>query len=302
MDLNNLATFIEVARHGTISGASKDLRIPTSTISRRLNKLEDEFEARLLSRNSRHCSLTPSGQVLYDYAVGLMDDLLEAKNILRETDGQLSGRMKVSIPTEFGVVWLSDVVSEFARDHPMVDLECITSMQSLDPVRREIDVSIAYLRGAPEDSSLVMRRLLTIQSSVVAAPSLIETYGKPSTVAQMASLPCISTLSALRSNPWQFVRPDATCFALDVQSKYKVDSSNMLINGALRGLGYAIIPTEFIKPELRSGNLIELPLDFRPAPLEIVAVFPERKHITRRTRALVNAIEKSLQTKGHSFT
>lgn len=301
MNLNYLATFVEVARHGSISGASKDLRIPSSTISRHLGKLEDMLKTRLLSRNSWHCSLTASGRELFDYSAGLIDQLLEAENIIKAEDGELSGKIKVSIPTEFGVVWLSDVVSEFAASHDKVEIECVTSMRSLDPVRREIDVSITYLRGKPTSSSHIMQRLLTLESSVVAAPTLIARYGSPATVAELTDLPCISTVSALRSNPWQFVDGDGAHQSVDVRAKYKVDSSNMLTNGALRSIGYAIIPTEFIRLELLAGNLIELQLDMTPAPLDIVAVFPERRHISARTRALVQAIARSLESKHQSF-
>ncbi|RJS91512.1 LysR family transcriptional regulator [Salinisphaera sp. Q1T1-3] len=298
MDLNHLKTFVEVARHGTISGAARDLGIPSSTISRRLNRLEADLETRLVLRNSRHCSLTASGQLLHDHAAALIDELLESKSIVHESRGRLSGRIRVSIPTEFGVAWLSDVIADFAAAHPDIDLACITSLPSLDPVRREIDVSIAYSRGMPQDSGLVMQRLLMLPSAVVAAPDLIAARGRPTRVAELRSLPCISTLSALQANPWQFMGDDGQCFAIEVAAGYKVDSSRLLIGGALRGIGYAVIPKAFIANELQSGALVELALDARPAPLEIVAVLPGRKYVPARIKALVEAIGSALQARG----
>lgn len=68
----------------------------------------------------------------------------------------------------------------------------------------------------------------------------------------------------------------------------------MLIAGAHAGVGFAIIPYEFCKESIETGDLIELELDLKPAPLEIVAIHPDRKSISSRTRAFVDIVEKQL--------
>ncbi|MHB0776018.1 LysR family transcriptional regulator [Halomonas sp. WWR20] len=295
MNLNYLKIFIAVAQQGSILSASKALNIPKSTVARHLEQLEKQLSQQLVLRNTRHLRLTAEGHYLYQRAKDIIGNLEEIEHEMKDNEGKLSGRITVSIPSEFGVRWLNESIANFVAENTEISIDCITSMAPLDPVRRDIDVSICYHRGKLSDSGMVIRSLVSMRSSIVVAPSVIKTYGRPTTAQALSRLPCISTLTALEANPWHFLDQEGRRTSLDVTTRYRVDSSMMLIAGARAGIGFAIIPYEFCKNSIASGELVELTLDLTPAPLEIVAIHPDRHSITHRTRAFVDVVEAQLK-------
>ncbi|MEC8916423.1 LysR family transcriptional regulator [Salinicola sp. LHM] len=298
MNLDYLKVFTAIAKQGSILAASKAMGIPKSTVARQLRQLEKQLSRQLVLRNTRHLRLTDEGQRLYQKVKGLIGDLEEVEHDMKGRLGKLSGKITVAIPSEFGVKWLNESIATFAANHPDIAIDCITSMAPLDPVRRDVDVSICYHRGKLSDSGMVVRPLVSMRSAVVAAPSIIANYGRPASVHELSQLPCISTLTALQANPWHFIDAEGRTIALDVPTRYRVDSSLMLIAGARAGIGFAIIPYEFCTESIESGDLIELALDLNPAPLEIVAIHPDRKSISQRTRAFLDVVEQQLSTLG----
>lgn len=296
MNLNYLRVFVEIARRGSLLEASTSLSIPNSTVGRHLAELEKELGMSLVVRNTRHLSLTEDGKELFDRASHLIDSISEIENDILYQNNSLAGKIKISIPNEFSAQWLSGCLADFANRNPSVSIDCSTSMVSVDPIQKDVDVSIIYLRGKPDDSSLVMQRLIVVPSVIVGSPKLIQHYGTPESVDEMAKAPCISTLHALRSNPWHFTDHDGKCYTQNINCRYRVDSSSMLISAAVEGVGFAIIPLPFCKDLIESGDLVQLGLDMKPAPLQVAAVFPNRK-ISVRTRALVDEIRKTLHMK-----
>jgi DNA-binding transcriptional LysR family regulator len=289
MNLNYLKVFVTVASQGSLKAASKKLGIPNSTLSRHLQQFESELGKQQIQRNTRHLRLTDDGKELYLRTESIIAELDEVEHQISESNNHLSGKIILGIPSEFGVKWLNSCIAEFAAQHPDISIECITSMAPLDPVRRDVDVSISYLRGRLKDSGLVIRSLLKLPSVVVASPKLIKKHGLPSTVKELSCLPCISTLTALQANPWQFIDNLGSLLDIEVEARYKVDSSRMLISGAISGVGYAIIPEPFCKSAIIQGKLVVIDLDMKPAPLEIVSIYPNHS-VSLRLEKLMELI------------
>ncbi|MGS0467226.1 LysR family transcriptional regulator [Cobetia marina] len=292
MNLNYLKVFIEIARQGSMLGASGSLGIPNSTIGRQLSQLEKELDVRLISRNTRHLSLTEDGKELFEKTAHLIDHINEIENDTLYRKNGLSGKINISIPNEFGTIWLSSCIAKFAKRHPMISLDCSTSMVSVNPMREDMDVSIIYHRGIPDDSSLIMKNLVSIPSVVVGSKEIIQKYGLPTQVSDMNSVPCISTLYALRANPWHFIDHYKNHHSQRVNCNYRVDSSNLLISAAAEGVGFAIIPQPFCQKLIDQGKLVKIELDMEPAPLHLAAIFPNRI-ISTRTRKLVDEIKRN---------
>ncbi|WP_164999467.1 LysR family transcriptional regulator [Salinicola tamaricis] len=295
MNLNHLKIFVSIAEQGSILAASKALGVPKSTVARQLAQFERELAQPLVLRNTRHLRLTPDGRRLHERAHHLIAALEELSQELNGRDDALSGKVTVAIPSEFAVRWLNECVAEFVAAHPGIHLDCITSMAPLDPIRREVDVSISYHRGRLADSAMVVRSLVTMESVVVAAPRVIAEHGLPSSVRELSALPCLSTLTALEANPWHFIDDSGRPISLKVPARYRVDSSTLLIAGARAGIGFAIIPRHFCQTWIDAGELMALDLDLAPAPLEVIAIHPDRHGITARARAFVDLIQSRLR-------
>ncbi|MFX7144831.1 LysR substrate-binding domain-containing protein, partial [Acinetobacter baumannii] len=77
--------------------------------------------------------------------------------------------------------------------------------------------------------------------TIVAAPSLIQRYGTPTRIEQFEELPCITTVSALKGAPWQFVNKKGEFEAIKVKGHYRVNSGEMAGQAAVAGIGFAIL-------------------------------------------------------------
>ena len=141
MNLDYLKVFIVIAKQGSILAASKALNIPKSTVARHLEQLERQLSHQLVLRNTRHLRLTAEGQRLYHLAEDIISDLEEVEHEMKGRHGNLSGKITVAIPSEFGVKWLNESIADFVIDHPDIAIDCITSMSPLAPIRRYVDVS-----------------------------------------------------------------------------------------------------------------------------------------------------------------
>lgn len=294
IDLNHLRYFLAVVDAGSFAGAARAMGLPTSNISRHIAQLEAQLGSRLLERTTRQLRMTGQGRLLHARARPLMDDLLLLEAELQDQHSTLRGVLKLSLPGEFGTRTIGPLVAEFAAQHPLLEIECQTTMTGSEPVRDDVDLAIVFQRGLPPDSSLIQQTLLSFPSIVVAAPSLIERHGMPQTVTQLTSLPCITTRAALHGRAWQFRATDGRPLHMDVQARYRVDSGEMAGSAALAGIGYALLARAACEADLAQGNLVHVKLDLEAMPLAVVACYPSHRYLAAKTRALLALLQQRL--------
>jgi DNA-binding transcriptional LysR family regulator len=186
---------------------------------------------------------------------------------------------------------LAPILAEFCSLHPGIELECDTRMTGLEVLREDVDLSIVFHRGHQEDSAFITRELATLPSIVVAAPSLLARTGMPRHVRELKSLPCITTLSALKGQPWQFQDAAGEIVKVPVRSRYRVNSGELAVAGARQGIGFAIVAAYPCQEDLATGRLQEVSLDLRPAPLQLLGAYSHRHSVTARVRALLELIQ-----------
>lgn len=205
LDFNALRVFIAVVERESFVGASKALEMPTSNVSRCISQLEDKLNLQLIERSTRHMKLTQAGHLLYTRAKPLLEALEQTETELTLRQMQLKGPLRICIPNEIGPALLGSVVADFACQHPDLEISCVTNLSGFESLRDDLDLAIIVSRGQMDDSDCIARHLVTIPCTIVAAPSIIQRYGIPSRIQQFEELPCITTVSALKGAPWQFV-------------------------------------------------------------------------------------------------
>ena len=193
---------------------------------------------------------------------------------------------------------LAPILAEFCSLHPGVELECDTRLTGLEALREDMDLSIVFHRGRQDDSTFITRELATLPSIVVAAPALLAKTGIPRHVRELRSLPCITTLSALKGQPWQFLDATGEIVKVSVRSRYRVNSGELALAGARQGIGFAIMAAFPCQEDLAAGRLQEVPLDLCPAPLQLLGAYSHRHSVTARVRALLDLIQVRLKGVG----
>ncbi|MBI6923526.1 LysR family transcriptional regulator [Pseudomonas putida] len=294
LDLNAVRVYTAVVDEQSFVGASRVLAMPSSNVSRHVASLERQLGTRLLERSTRHLRMTEAGRLLYARAKPLLDAMRSTQEALGAVQRELRGPLKLCMPGEAPRL-LAPLLAEFCSLHPGIELECDTRVTGLEVLREDVDLCILFHRGPQEDSEFITCQLACLPSIVVAAPSLLAHTGIPQHARALKSLPCITTLSALGGQPWQFQGAKGEIVKVPVRSRYRVNSGELAVAGARQGIGFAIVAAYPCQDDLAAGRLQEVVLDLCPAPLQLLAAYSHRHSVTARVRALVAFIQERLE-------
>ncbi|WP_284074088.1 LysR family transcriptional regulator [Acinetobacter nosocomialis] len=294
LDFNTLKVFIAVVEKESFVGASKLLEMPTSNVSRCISQLEEKLDLQLIERSTRHMKLTQAGQLLYTRAKPLLEALEQTETELTLRQMQLKGPLRICIPNEIGPALLGSVIAEFACQYPDLEISCVTNLSGFESLRDDLDLAIIISRGQMDNSDYIARHLVTIPCTIVAAPSLIQRYGTPTRIEQFEELPCITTVSALKGAPWQFVNKKGEFEAIKVKGHYRVNSGEMAGKAAVAGIGFAILSKQTCQPYISDGRLVEIEFEQKAAPLQLFALYSNRRYLPAKTRALIDFIHQKL--------
>lgn len=294
LDFNTLKVFVAVVEKESFVGASKLLEMPTSNVSRCISQLEEKLDLQLIERSTRHMKVTQAGQLLYTRAKPLLEALEQTETELTLRQMQLKGPLRICIPTEIGPALLGSVIADFACQYPDLEISCVTNLSGFESLRDDLDLAIIISRGQMDNSDYIARHLVTIPCTIVAAPSLIQRYGIPTHIQQFEELPCITTVSALKGAPWQFVNKKGEFETIKVKGHYRVNSGEMAGQAAVAGIGFAILSKHACQPYISEGRLIEIEFEQAVAPLQLFALYSDRRYLPAKTRALIDFIQQKL--------
>lgn len=294
LDFNTLRVFIAVVERESFVGASKVLEMPTSNVSRCISQLEEKLNLQLIERSTRHMKLTQAGHLLYTRSKPLLEALEQTETELTLRQMQLKGPLRICIPNEIGPALLGSVIADFACQYPDLEISCVTNLSGFESLRDDLDLAIIITRGQMDDSDYIARHLMTIPCTIVAAPSVIQRYGTPSHIQQFEELPCITTVSALKGAPWQFVNIKGGFETIKVKGHYRVNSGEMAGRAAVSGVGFAILSKQTCQPYINDGRLIEVKFEQSAAPLQLFALYSNRRYLPAKTRALIDFMHQEL--------
>lgn len=278
----DLDVFAHVVTARSMSAAGRELKLSPAVISKRIRRLEDRLGVRLLQRTTRQLSLTEAGQGFYERVVAILGSIEEAESWVSRGAGQARGTLRVSAPTSFGRMHIAPHLKPFLDANPMVNVELILSDAFVDIIGEGFDlaVRIADLR----DSSLVAKRLAPNHRVLCAAPAYLDAHGVPQTLEELER----HTLIAHNADQWRLEGPEGPV-SVRVTGPLRTNSSEVVREALLAGLGIALRSTWDVGPELKSGALIRvLPAYSVGRRVAVYAVYPSRRHMEQKVRTFVD--------------
>lgn len=293
LDLNDVATFIQVVRCGSFAEASRRLGVPPSTLSRRVQLLEAQLGTRLMQRSTRHLTLTQAGQAFHDRCAGAVDGLFDAGAALT-TDGQEpSGLVRVATPADFFDFFQMEWLSEFLQAHPKVRVDFVLSDARADLIADRIDVAIRG--GVLEDSSLYARKVLDAgRDSLVASPAYLQSRGAPATLAALQQHDCLGFSHSSGEARWSLTGPDGQETEVPVKGRFSGNTVQALRKAALAGLGIALLPATLTRRDLRAGLLLPVLPDHHRLGHGVHLVYPSRQHLPSAVSAFIELVIEKL--------
>ena len=287
-DLNDLAILARLAARLNFEAAARDLGLSASTVSRRIAALEARLGIPLVLRTTRSVRLTPAGAAYADHCREVVAAAERADALAQTHLEGMQGDLSVNAPTLFGRLLLAPILMDFALRHPAIRVRLTLGNARVDLTGEGIDLVVRT--GELSDSTLRVQRLATVPFVVVASPACLARHGTPTTLAEVAALPCVA-LDRRGDTQWC---TGAGSERIDVAVVFAADDVEVLRDAALAGLGFALLPRFAAARALADGRLVSLTLDrgFDPAPLSLV--FPGNRVPNRCARALADTLIAAL--------
>jgi DNA-binding transcriptional LysR family regulator len=242
--------FANVVECGSLSAAGRELGLSPAAASKRLAALEARLGARLVHRTTRRLSTTQAGQAFYEEVRAILAAAQAAEARVAGRGESPSGLLRISAPTSFGRLHVAPTLPAFLARYPAVRAELLLDDGYTDLLADRIDVAI---RIAPDSASptLAARLLAPNRRVLCAAPAYLEAEGEPASLADLAGH---RLLAATGQSPWRLESEKARR-SVDVASHVATNSSEVVRELALAGVGIALRSTWDVAAELASGAL-----------------------------------------------
>lgn len=287
-ELEEVRVFVTLVECHSASKAAEKLGVANSAISRRMKALEERLGVQLLQRTTRTMHLTDDGQVYYERCRRLLDEWNDAEQEVMQSATTLSGNIHVSMPLSLGISHLSPIIADFMVEHPGVKVSLDLSDRRVDLIEDGFD--IVFRIGHLEDSSLIARRVTRVRHMVYCSPEFEQRYGPFHTPEDLSGIPILGYSNLRYPGRWPYVAPDGSEGEVRLTPDILSNNGEALIAAAERGLGAGCQPTFILHEAFHDGRLIPVLKDYEWYGMNLYAVYPRSRHLSRRVRALIDYV------------
>tara|TARA_R110001583_G_scaffold52393_2_gene162793 strand:- start:2312 stop:3211 length:900 start_codon:yes stop_codon:yes gene_type:complete len=282
--LETMKTFIAVVQEGAFSKAADKLDISPQLASKYVSQLEDKLQVRLLNRTTRKVNLTEAGMEYYQRCQQILDDIEEMEGALTNLHQNITGVLIISAPMSFGTKHLPQMLAEFQRLYPEVNIELKLTDRKVNIVEEGIDVVLRV--GRLESSSMIAKRITTIKLAICASPEYLKINGTPNTAAELKGHTYLkynnSDINML------FSRFNIEYKKLGLREKIVTNNGDFLVNTAIHGGGIVIQPTFIAGEALAQGKLKQILTGYEPQPMALYALYANRKFLAGKVRCFID--------------
>lgn len=281
-NLNDLIAFVESVKHRSYTNAAKQLGLSRSAVSKRISRLEERLGVRLLHRNTHNISLTDDGSLFFERCVNALEELDSAEQILAQRTATPKGKLRISVPTGWGLLVMPKLTQDFLRQFSQVEIQMSLSDRYVDLVDEGFDLAIRV--GIPNaDSGLLARTICTQSLITCASPEYLAQQGTPQNIAQLSDHQCLHYIHNGKISSWHF---NSGSFA--GTGRYYADNVQQLVPFAANGFGIVQLFHYLVKDELDKGNLIPILTDEQKPATVIQAVYPSRRQLSPKVRSFID--------------
>ena len=282
--LNAISVFCKVIETQSFTQAANQQNISVAMASKLVSQLEEHLKTRLLQRTTRKIVPTEAGMLYYQRCQAILLDLSEADSSISNMATSLQGNLLISVPRDFGLLYISPNLPKFIELHPNLHVEIEFEDKRVDLVAEGYDLALRI--GYMQDSSLVARKISSSPMHFVASPSYLESRGTPLTPDDLEYHQGLLYKSSLNQVHWQSTKANQIQ-RYKIQSKVVSNNGMALLEMTKAGLGISNSPSFFVKDALASGELVEILSEYKQKPLDIYVLYPNRRHLPAKVRAFI---------------
>ena len=271
--LGNMRTFCSVAEFNSFSKAAGQLGITAPLVSRQITALEKHLGIRLFNRSTRKVELSEAGHRYFPRALALIEQLEQLESDVGDLGRRPGGLLRVSVPMDFGRLFLGQVFRQFLSQFPDIRLQVLYEDRQVQLIDEHVDAVIRI--GELQDSSLVSRPLGSACIGCYASPEYLQKHGEPATPDALASHELLNYSLSNSAQQWRF-EFNGSVVGIDKLWCFSANNGRSLAEMAMRGLGILRVPEFLVQDYLHSNNLVEVLKDYRSRPLNISLLYLDR--------------------------
>ncbi len=272
MDSNSLALFVDIVEAGNLSQAARNMKMSRANISYHLTHLEKSIGQQLMRRTTRRVELTEVGHRLYQHGRVIRDELMAARESMAMFGKALHGSVRLSMPTGFGHLVMSNWLIEFKRLYPDITLELLFDNRVDDLLRDEVDVAVRVMSDPP--LQMVATELAQVRYVTCASTGYTIAHPMPVTLEDLGRVPLITSAVAgrdLRVSAYQGEQRTE----LTLHPTLASENFQFLREAIRAGLGVGLVPDYVVAQDVAEGQVITALSDWR------LSVFGTRMFLLR---------------------
>ncbi|MBX5023895.1 LysR substrate-binding domain-containing protein [Rhizobium lentis] len=275
LNLNDLLVFVRVVDHGGFAAAGRALRLPKSTLSKRLSELEREIGVRLIQRTSRSFAVTEIGHELYRHAAAMLIEAEAAEHVIKGRLAEPSGTVRITASMPVAQFRLSTLLPCLAARYPKVRITLDVSDRFVDIVQEGFDIAIRNHFAPLPDTDLVQRRIYHDPAWLVASVDYIREKGvcsRPEEASELEGL-----MASPSETVWTLRNGEGAVVKITPMPRYVANETISLLEAAKAGLGVACLASSFCAPLIASGALVRILPEWTAGGVTTTLLIPHRR-------------------------
>lgn len=288
LELNEIRLLLRVFELQSISAASRTLEMTPAAASAALQRLEKRLGAQLFVRSTRRMQPTEEGVHFIDAARQALALLDHAAISLAEGRNELSGEVRLSVPSDLGRHLLRHWLDELLEAHPGLSLSLVFTDGLDDLISRNLHLALRY--GELPASNLMRRHLTHVHRIAVASPGYIAARGRPSSPHELGQHEAlILERGGQRWQRWMFSQ-GALPLPVEVKGRRIADDGSVIRDWALAGYGIAYKSWPDVAEDVYAGRLIHLFPEWLAAPMPLQLVYLQTDYPSIKVRKVMDFI------------
>lgn len=290
--LTSMVIFCRVVEAGSFSAVANEKDMSPSSVSKHITALEKRLGTQLLGRTTRQLNPTDAGCEYYNYCNHMLEELSEVEASVSRYQVEASGTLRLSIPVTFGELHIIPALWVFHEKYPDMSIDLAMDDREVDLIREGIDLAIQI--GPLADSSMVARKIGSIDRLFVASPEYLAKHGEPETPAELEQHNCITLSSMMTPGEWQYTGPKGKG-KVQVSGNLTVNNPAALREAVIAGVGLAVAPVWLIHEGIQQGKLKVILKDYVPVALDINAVYRKRLYVQQKVVLMIDHLRETFK-------
>lgn len=291
-EVNNLIWFVAVVDYQSFSAVAEKFNVSKSVISKYITQLEQRLGVQLLKRTTRRLCLTEIGELIYQRAKNISEQVHELKQLAYSQQDNPQGRLRVNAPFGFGQRHLVQVTAAFMLQYPQIRVELILGSYLSDLVSDGIDLAI-YLKK-PLNPNLVLRKISSYHMCLCATRDYLEKHGEPKVPEDLLQHNCLVYKTLDHTKPWIFINHQGTPVEIAINGNFSANSSQALLSAALNHLGIVKLSSHIVSQYVEKGQLVLLLDAYCQKDVDIYVGRAKTSYLPKKQRLYIDFILKHL--------